>query len=248
MNDYFTSRHSVRSFASEEVSDALLKEIVDCAVHAPTTGNMQLYSVVAVRDEEKRKELAALHFNQPAASGAPVLLTVCADLHKFTRWCEVSDADAGFDNFQGLMYAFLDAVIFAQQLVTVAEQSGLGTCYLGTVTFNAEKIASLLNLPPMVIPVAALAVGYPSDEAPVETERIGSEGILHFERYPDLSDSDIADIYAVKDNFPANSGYVKEHSKRNLAQVFTDVRYPRGMNEEFSAPFVAFIRKQGFKF
>lgn len=247
MKDYFLTRHTVRSFSTKDVPDTLIADIVDRAVHAPTTGNMQLYSVVAVREAEKRKELAALHFNQPAASGAPVLLTVCADLYKFTRWCEVSGADHGFDNLQGMMYAFLDAVIFAQQIVTIAEQEGLGTCYLGTVTFNAEKIASLLGLPRYTVPVAAIAVGYPSEEKPVETERIGHEGVLHFEEYPDLTDDDIRRIFSVKDNYPANAAYVAEHGKENIAQVFTDVRYPRAMNEEFSAPLLDFIRAQGFR-
>lgn len=242
--DYFASRRTVRKFSDRPVSDELLKKIVDKAVKAPTTGNMQLYSVIATRQDDKRRELAALHFNQPAAANAPVLLTICADHYRFNRWCEESGAPTDcFDNLQGILYGVLDAVIFAQQIVSVAENEGLGTCYLGTVTFNAAKIAELLKLPSHTIPVCALAVGYPDGPAE-ETERIGSEGVLHIEEYPEETPERIKKVYAVKDNYPANKGYVAEHKKESLAQVFTDVRYPKGMNEEFSGTFLDFIRRQ----
>lgn len=246
MTEYFINRHTIRKFKPEVPDDSLIASIVGQAVHAPTTGNMQLYSVIATRDKENKKLLDSLHFNQPAAVSAPVILTVCADLYKFSRWCATSNADAGFDNLQGLMYAILDAVIFSQQIVTIAEIRGLGSCYLGTVSFNAREISNLLNLPPMTLPVTAIALGWP-DETPGAIERIGTDGILHFEKYPDLSDQDIRKIYAVKDEFPANAEYVKEHAKENIAQVFTDIRYPRKMNEEFSGPLLDFIRRQGFK-
>ena len=247
MDNYFLNRHTCRTFSEKKVPDSLLSSIVDAAVHAPTTGNMQLYSVIATREPEMRRKLSSLHFNQPAAINAPLILTICADLNKFCHWCDISDADHGFDNYQGMTYALLDAVIFAQQIVTIAEMDGLGTCYLGTATFNAPEIANLLKLPKRVIPICALAIGYPSGDSDI-TERIGSRGILHFETYPELSDEDIKKIYAVKDNYPANAGYAKEHGKRNIAQVFTDVRYSREMNENFSTPFVDFLHKQGFRF
>lgn len=245
--DYFSNRHTIRKFDNRKVDMALLESIIDKAVHAPTTGNMQLYSAIATHDPEEKKKLAELHFNQPAATGAPLILTVCADLGRFSRWCRISGAKPGFGNFQGMMYAFLDAIIFAQQIVTIAENEGLGTCYLGTVTFNAEAIANMLDLPEMTVPVVALAIGYPAETGD-NTERIGASGILYDGKYPDFSDQDIKEIYRVKDEFPANAGYAAEHGKPNIASVFTDVRYPEAMNSEFSAPFVEFLKKKGFNF
>lgn len=241
---YFRERRTVRKFSEKEISDELLKDILARAMKAPTTGNMQLYSVIITRGEEERKALAPLHFSQPAATGAPVLLTVCADLHRFTRWCEVSGADAGFDNFLSFTSAFADALIYAQQIVTIAESEGLGTCYLGTVTYNAPEIARLLGLPRMVVPVACIALGWPDGEGEL-TERLELEGILHEEKYKQYSDEEIFDIYKVKEEFAPNKRYVRENGKENLAQVFSEVRYPRAMNEEFSAKFVDYLRQSG---
>lgn len=231
--NYFSRRRSVRRFRQEPVSDGLLREILELAAKAPTCGNMQLYSVIVTRDESRRKELAALHFNQPASTGAPVLLTVCADFARFTRWCEVNHADAAYDNFLSFTSAFADAMILAQQITTIAEMNGLGTCYLGTAIYNAPEIAKLLKLPRMVMPVACLAIGWPDGEG-VETERLPLRAWVHEEEYRADSDEEIVDLFKVKDEYPANQPFVAENGKENLAQVFAEVRYPRAMNEEFS--------------
>lgn len=244
MNDkYFSERRTVRRFTSEDIDESLIMSILRRAAKAPTTGNMQLYSIIETRDPEMLSKLAAMHFNQPAATGAKVMLTFCADLYRFTRWCEVNRADAGFDNLLSFTSAFADAMIMAQQTVTIAEMEGLGTCYLGTVTYNADKIAELLELPELTVPVACIALGHPAEEGEA-TERLEVEGYLHKEKYRKLTDSDIIEIYKVKDEYPANGRYVEENAKENLAQVFAEVRYPRAMNEDFSASFKKFLETQ----
>lgn len=222
----------------------MIETILSKAMKAPTTGNMQLYSVIVTRGEEERRRLAPLHFSQPAAVSAPVILTVCADIFRFTEWCRVSGADVGFDNFLSFTSAFADALIYAQQVVTIAETEGLGTCYLGTVTYNAPEIAALLELPDGVVPVACIALGWPDGEGE-PTERLGLSGVMHKERYHRPTDEEIFNIYKVKEEFEPNKGYVKENGKENLAQVFAEVRYPRQMNEEFSEKFTAFLKKSG---
>lgn len=241
---YFFDRRSIRKFSDKEVSEPMLQSILEAAVKAPTTGNMQLYSVIVTRSEEMRKRLAQTHFNQPASTGAPVILTVCADLYRFTKWCELNKADAGFDNFLSFTSAFADALIFAQQIVTVAEKEGLGTCYLGTVTYNAPEISEILELPDLTVPVAAIALGWPEGEGE-ETERLEVKGIMHSEKYHNYSDKEIIDIFKVKDEYAPNAKFVEENGKENLAQVFAEVRYPRQMNEEFSDKFLTYLKKQG---
>lgn len=238
---YFSGRRSVRRFLPEPVSDAMLTEILELAAKAPTCGNMQLYSVVVTRDEVRRKQLAALHFNQSASTGAPVLLTICADFARFTRWCELNHADAAYDNFLSFTSAFADAMILAQQITTIAEMQGLGTCYLGTAIYNAPEISALLKLPRMCMPVACLAIGWPDGEG-VATERLPLRAWVHEEEYRADSDEEILDLYKVKDEFPGNAAFPAENGKDNLAQVFAEVRYPRAMNEEFSRKLLEWLR------
>lgn len=240
ISEYFSKRRTVRKFEDKDIDAKMLNNILLSASKAPTCGNMQLYSVVVTRNPERRKELAALHFNQPA-SQAPVMLTVCADLERMTRWAQLRNADAGFDNLLSLSSALADAYIYAQQIVTIAEMAGLGTCYLGTATYNAPEISALLHLPKRVVPVACIALGWPAEEG-VETERLPLEAIMHEEEYRHDNDDEFLALHHDKEEYPANKGYVEENGKDNLAQVFTEVRYPRAMNEEFSAKLTTWLK------
>lgn len=243
--DYFKSRATVRSFTDEAPSEQLIEKIVEEASHAPNTGNMQLYSVVETRDLERLALMAPFHFNQPAAVNAPVILTVCADLKRFERWCLLSKAKPGMRNLQMQLAAVTDAVIFAQQIVTIAELNGLGTCYLGTVVYNAPEIAELLNLPDGVIPVAALAIGYPDKKGEC-CERLPVEAVLHNELYDEPTDTRLLELYKAKDEYTPNRKFIEENGKETLAQVFTDVRYPAANNEVFSNKLYDFLKAQGF--
>ncbi len=244
-NRYFYDRRTHRAFSEREVSNELLETLLDAAAHAPTTGNMQLYSVIITRDAEARKALAHTHFNQPASLNAPVLLTFCADFNRFSEWCRQSGADPGYDNLQGFTTAMLDAVIFAQQFNTVAEMNGLGCCYLGTTTYNAPDIACLLQLPSLVVPVVTLAVGYPAGEVE-DCGRLPIRSLIHHETYQQPTAEEITVTYAEKESREDSKRFVAENGKENLAQVFTDVRYTRPMMESFSKVWRDFIAAQGF--
>lgn len=247
MNKYWSTRRTVRKFSGKEVPEALLNNIIEKAAHAPTTGTMQLYSVIVSRDPQQKAKLTPAHFNQPASVSAPVLLTFCADFNRFTRWCEASGADPAYGNLQSLMSAILDVTIFAQQFNTIAELEGLGCCYLGTTLYNAPQIAETLNLPSMVLPVVTLAVGYPAEEG-AETYRLPAQAIIHAETYRDETGHEIREKYYTDiEKRDDCRGFVAEHGKESLAQVFTDVRYPRANNEHFSDILKDFLEKTWLK-
>ena len=243
--NYFSERRSCRNFTSTPIDDSKLEKIIKLAMKAPTCGNMQLYSVVVTRDSENKRKLAEFHYNQPAATSCSVILTVCADFYRFTRWCEINNADAGYQNFHSFLLATTDAVILAQQITTIAEQMGIATCYLGTVTYNAEEISELLQLPKLVVPVASLALGVAACEGE-KTLRLPVSGILHKEKYPSLTDQEIIDIFKIHDENPENAKYLEENGKENLASVFAEVRYPKAVNEEISKKFLKHLDKKDF--
>lgn len=243
--EYFLTRRSCRQFKPEKISDNLLKSILERAMKAPTCGNMQLYTVVVTRDEERKKKLSCYHYNQPASETAPVILTICADFNRFTRWCKINEADAGFDNFHSFLTAMTDAVIYSQQIVTIAESEGLGTCYLGTVTYNAKEISELLKLPKLVVPVASLAIGFPLQEGDY-TDRLPIEAIVHEETYRNDGDEKIVELFEIHDKNSENEKFIRENGKNNLAQVFSEIRYPRSVNEEISKTFKELLKEKGF--
>lgn len=243
--EHFMTRRTVRKFSNREVSDALIRELVEAATHAPTTGNMQLYSVVVTRDSDIKAQLAPAHFSQPAFTCAPVVLTFCADHNRFEKWCELRKAQPGYENFQSFMTAVLDTMIFAQQFCSLAELNGLGCCYIGTTTYNAPQISEVLNLPNRVVPVTTIALGWPEGESEV-SDRLPIDAILHHDRYTDYSDNDIEAYYAEKEARDDSKRFVTENNKQTLAQVFTDIRYTKKDAEHFSEVYLSHIKDKGY--
>ena len=95
--------------------------------------------------------------------------------------------------------------------VLQAENEGLGICYLGTTTYNAQEIAEVLGLPEGVIPVTTLTMGYP-DKMPPLTDRLPLEGVVHRERYHDYTPEPVSythlDVYK-RQLFPSASSPIR---------------------------------------
>ena len=244
-NEYFQNRRTIRKYdAAKPVSLELIDSLLEKAAQAPNTGNMQIYSVVVTTSPEGIKALGPAHFNQPAIANAPCVLTFCLDFNRFNKWCEASNCEGGLNNLQGFTWGVMDTAIFAQQFVTLAEMNGLGTCYLGTTTFNAELIKETLDLPKGVVPVITVTVGYPAED-PGLTQRLPLKAIVHHEKYADPTFEQVKELYAEEESLPVNKKFVEENGKENLAQVFAQVRYPKEMDEQFSRVYLEFLKNQG---
>lgn len=240
------NRRTIRKYTSEDLSDECLDELLEIAARASNTGNMQLYSVVVTRSKEMKEKLAPAHFNQPMITGAPVVLTFCADANRFVKWAAQRKAEAGFDNLQTFIAATIDAMLFAQSFCDAAEAKGLGICCLGTTAYNAGQIVDILSLPRLVVPIVTVTVGYPARPLPAQPERLPLGAVVHRETYVDYTAEAIDDLYREKEALEVNRQFVKENNKETLAQVFTDVRYTKKNNEFFSDVLMEVLKKQGF--
>lgn len=242
---YFKTRRTIRKYDQKKAIDPkLIDSMLADAARAANTGNMQTYSVIVSTDPDEIAALAPAHFNQPAITNAKAVLTFCLDFNRFNRWCRLNGTEPGLDNLQGFTWGVIDTSLFAQQFCTIAEMNGLGTCYLGTTTYNAEPIARTLGLSTEVVPVVTVTVGYPAEEPELQ-ERLPLEAIVHHGHYDNPTDEEIREFYAEKESLPSSKQFVKENSKENLAQVFAEVRYPRAANEQFSRVYKEFVKNQG---
>ena len=239
------NRTSIRKYSSREVSDELLNRLLEEAERTPTMGNLQLYSVVITRSEEGKKALAPAHFNQPMVTGAPVVLTICADYRRTTLWAENRKAHPGYDNILSFMNAATDALLFTQTFCNLAEEEGLGTCFLGTTVYMPKMIIDTLKLPKLVMPVATITLGWP-DEQPAQSERLPLRSIIHQETFEDYTPEKIEDFYAEKENLEVNKEFVRINHVETLAQVFTDIRYTKKDCETMSKGFLDALKNQGF--
>ena len=208
-------------------------------------GNLQLYSVVVTRSEEKKRQLAPAHFNQPMVTGAPVVLTFCADFRRTSRWAEERNAVPGYDNFLSFINAASDALLYTQTFCNLADEEGLGYCYLGTTVYMPQQIIDVLELPRLVMPIATITLGWP-DENPPLSDRLPIESIIHEETYRDYTPELIDRFYNEKESLAENKEFVKINNKKTLAQIFTDIRYTKKDNEAMSEGLLEALRHQGF--
>ncbi len=239
------NHRSIRKYKPDAIPGEVMDRVLEAGSRASTTGNMQVYSMVVTRDEVIRRKLWEAHFRQDMVLLAPVHITFCADFNRFNKWCRARRADPGYDNFLSFFTASIDALLASQNVALEAEANGLGICYLGTATYMADRIIEILSLPGGVVPVAALAMGYP-DEEPGLTDRLPMEAVVHEEVYRDYSGDDIDRIYAEREASQLTLELLEENQKDTLAQVYTDNRYTLKDNIHFSRQFLEVIRRQGF--
>ena len=245
MNDRYFTRRTIRKYSDKELDADLLSEILEAGIRTSTTGNMQVYSIIVTRDSDMKKKLAPAHFNQSMITGAPVVLTFCADFNRFNKWCRNRKAEPGYDNFLSFMTAAIDALLVAQTVCNAAEEEGLGICYLGTTTYNADQIIDVLQLPAGVVPVTTVTMGWPAEE-PEQVDRLPLSAVVHEEKYHDYTVAMIDDLYRAKEARADSQQFISENNKETLAQVFTDVRYKKVDNEFFSGKLLEVLKKQGF--
>ena len=239
------TRRSIRRYQDKDVDNTLLTRLIKEAERTQTMGNLQLYSVVVTRSEELKAKLAPAHFNQPMVTGAPVVLTFCADYRRTTLWAEQRQATPGYDNPLSFVNAMTDALLFCQTFCNLAEEEGLGCCFLGTTVYQPQSIIDTLQLPELVFPVATITLGWP-DESPPLSDRLPVSTIIHEETFHDYSVADIDKAYAYKEQLDENKEFVKINNKQTLAQVFTDCRYTKADCEAMSETLLEALRKQKF--
>lgn len=237
------NHRTVRKYQDKTIPEEMLRRILECGIRGSNTGNMQMYSIIATRTPEMKEKLAALHYGQ--GSTCDTYLTICVDVNRYHHWTRQRGCDEPYNNMLWLMNGTIDATICAQNICVAAESEGLGFCYLGTVLYNAQAISELLELPKGVVPVITLSLGFPDNE-PALSERLPLEGVLHMEKYQDYSDDDIDRIHETRETFPFNQEMVRINNVRNLAELFTQKRYPKKDNEAISESFMKLCKEKGF--
>lgn len=187
--DLMLRHRSVRRFRPGEVTDAQLRTIVAAAQSAPTSSNLQPWSVVAVRDPARKARLAHLAADQRFVAENGLLLVWVADLGRARRLAgrHGTDLDAA-DYLETTLIAFIDTALAAQNAVVAAESLGLGTVFVGAMRNHPEQVAAELTLPPHTVAAFGLAVGVPDPDEPAGVKpRLPQEAVLHHEHYDAVS-------------------------------------------------------------
>jgi nitroreductase len=180
---------SIRAFSSEPVPEGTLEIIVAAAQSAPSSSNVQAWSVIVVEDPALRARLAKIAGGQKHIERAAIFLVFVADLSRVERLADRGRlTKEGLDYTESFLIASMDAAFAAQNALVAAESLGLGAVYIGAVRNNAEETAAVLKLPPRAYAMVGLAVGRPDPSVASDVKpRLPQPAILH------------RDVYSVED-------------------------------------------------
>ncbi len=199
-------RKSMRAFEKRTVEPEIKAQILEATLRAPTAGNMMLYSILDITDQQIKETLVETCDNQPFIARAPMVWIFLADYQRWYDYFIYSDvetlcAERGEDMRMpeegDLFLACCDALIAAQNAVIAADSLGLGSCYIGDIMENYETHQKLLNLPPHVFPIAMLVFGYPTQQQKDRqmTPRFDEKFIVFENQYQHLSDDDFDEMF-----------------------------------------------------
>lgn len=183
--DAMLSHRSVRHFVHDALPEHTLETLVAAAQSAPTSSNLQTWSVIAVESQERREALANLVGPQKHLAVAPLVLVFLADLSRIERLGQAQGRDpVGLHYLDTFLMGVIDAALAAQNAVVAAEAMGLGTVYVGGMRNQPEEVAKVLSTPPNVFPVFGLVVGRPDPAKPAAIKpRLPQSAVLHREQY-----------------------------------------------------------------
>lgn len=180
-------RHrSVRKFLPGEVTQAQVNLIVAAAQSASQSSNLQVWSVIAVRDHARKQRISELLGGHPYIEHCSVFLVWTADFNRSTRIVEArhgTEVDT-IGYLENTLVSFVDSGIAGQNALLAAESLGLGGVFVGSVRNSPLDLAAELDLPEYVFPVVGLAIGVPDPAEQASTKpRLPQRAVLHHEQY-----------------------------------------------------------------
>jgi nitroreductase len=198
--DVLNNLHTVHgNFSDKPISDSDLALILASCVKGANAANRQSYSNIVIRGTENVKKITGCGF------GSPVALVFCADYNRVYRIGERLGYQCDYDNLFYYLTAHTDAVIAAQTAVMTAASLGIGNMYTNSIhNLPRKDIAELcgqLEIPEEhCFPVTAVLLGYESGEAHPKAGKLSGKGVIHYDKYTQLTSSEADDLIAAINN------------------------------------------------
>ena len=193
--DAMLSHRSIRSYLDKPIPPEILELIVAASQSAPTTSNLQAWSVIAVQDPDRKARLAVLAANQRHILDAPLLFAFVADLARLRSISADRDHPGmALDYIEAFIFAIADAAFAAQNTLLAAQSLGLGGCYIGAMRNHPAAVADELALPDEAMVVFGMTIGYPDPSVDSDVKpRLPQNAVLHRERYSSAAPDTLAE-------------------------------------------------------
>jgi len=230
------NRRSVRNFEDKDIPEELVDRILDAAISAPTGGNIEPLSIIAITSPEGRQELGEMFQSQPWVGNAPLSLIFCLDFYRLKRWAAGFDTPfRGEESLSSFVIGYADMMCAAQNAVVYAQSEGLGSVYIGTIMYAADEVRAAYKIPEYVLPLMLLCIGYPKT-IPQNIPKLDREMLIHREEYRTPSDEEIREAYENK------YGNLDENIDKYLERAFVEATEADG--QEKDAGFVDYVKQQ----
>jgi nitroreductase len=179
------AHRSVRAYLPDPLPAGTLEILVAAAQSASTSSNLQTWSVVAVEDPARKARLAKLASGQRHIVRCPLYLVWCVDLARLRVAAEERQIVLeGLDYLEPFIVGVVDAALAAQNAAVALESLGLGFVLIGAMRNHPEDVAAELGLPPHVMALFGMCVGYPDPAVPTGIKpRLPQRAVLHREQY-----------------------------------------------------------------
>jgi nitroreductase len=236
------SHRSIRRYTDQPISSEILQEIVTSAQWAPSSHNVQAYSIIVVDDQKKKKALSEVANSQKYVEVCPVFLVFCADFYRLSLTTEIWNTDFEINQLENVLVASVDTALAAENALIAARSFGLGGVMIGGIRNNPDRVKELLGLPNYTFPIMGICLGYPAQE-PWQKPRTPQDIVVHYNQYSAKEEIVIglmkyeeisADYYTKRTDGVRTEGWTKQ-----IARYLSRPRRPH-MKE--------FINKQGFNF
>jgi nitroreductase len=200
---------------------------------------VQSYTVIHVKDVQKRQTIADLAGSQVWVAKAPVFLVFCADFNRLIAVCKSHGVAPECGWAEQFVTATVDAALLGQNVILAAESLGMGGVFIGGIRNDPQTVCSLLEIPDQAYPVFGMCLGWPAHDPPPKP-RLPVEAVLYTDRYPAAHDPAVLEEYDRTTNhyyLNRNSNLKDETWTRQMADFMGKVIRPH-MKE--------FIEKRGF--
>lgn len=171
--DAIFHRRAVRDYAPQKIDQAVIRMLLDAAVHAPTAVHEEPWAFSIVQDRNTLKRLSD-HVKELLASGAdsihPLLGHHASDRFTTPEFNVFYNAGTLVVIYGKPLGPFVvaDCWLAAENLMLGACANGLGTCPIGlaVAALNTPQWKRELGVPAELTAIAPIIVGVPAGETP----------------------------------------------------------------------------------
>ncbi|WHY57563.1 nitroreductase family protein [Peribacillus simplex] len=196
-------RRSVRQYDAEYVmTEEEIREILDIAIQAPSSSNLQPWRFLVIQDKQTQQELLPIANNQQQIVDASAVIAVLADIEGYKnaeriygelvnkgimkneiKEPYVASILHNYGNFsadKALSVAMIDGGLVSMQIMLAAKAKGYDTVPMGG--FDEAKFVDAFNVPENFKPVMLISIGK-GTKAGFEKVRLPLDDVLTWNKY-----------------------------------------------------------------